>query len=149
MQSEKVNKGQGSNPEINNCRKPLPPLGAQNITRAQKLGSLSRSWNCRVETIHLEQIWDCLAGNAAIEETWPLPEMPPKAKREREKIPWLLPPLAFKYKASFSHWPTLTGSRYACEPEGCHPLVIQNRARRGQRMNLRANSQMINTGFLN
>lgn len=140
---------------MNNCRKPLPPLwmegkkGRDDITRSQELGSRSRSWNCRVQTIQVEQKQACLIGIITMEETWPLPEMPPKAKREGRKYPGFSLLLLLDVRPVPPFGQTLTGSQWTCEPEGCQPPVFQTRAGRGQRMDLRANGQMASTGFLN
>lgn len=141
---EKANKGQ--------CRKSLPPLrmegkGGNDITRAQELGSPSRSWNWRAQTIQLEQKQARLVGTVTMEETWPLPGTPPKAKRGEGKYAGFSLLLLLNIRPVPPFGRTLAGSQWGCEPERCQPLMIQSRAGRGQRMNLSANRQMSSTGF--
>ena len=78
-----------------------------------------------------------------------LPEIPPKAKREGRKYPGFSLLLLLDVRSVLPFGQNLTGSQQACKPEECQLLVIQTRARRGQRINLRTNRQMASTGFLN
>ena len=78
-----------------------------------------------------------------------LPEIPLKAKREGRKYPGFSLLLLLDVRSVSPFGESLTGSQQAYEPEECQLLVIQIRAERRQRVNLRANRRMASTGFLN
>lgn len=78
-----------------------------------------------------------------------LPEISPKAKKEERKYPGFSLLLLLDVRSVSPFGESFTGSQQAYEPKERQLLVIQTRARRRQRVNLRANRRMASTGFLN